>query len=77
MDSCFILFRSWVENSDRTTLLTLGQFLQVLKHMKNQSSVVGMVIKLEAKKFCVRIPAETREFSVCSGVHGVSLLNRQ
>ena len=67
------------ENSDRTTLLTetLGRFLQVLKHMKSQGSVVGMVIKLEATKFCVRVPAEPRDFSVGSAIHQVSLFNRQ
>jgi uncharacterized protein (DUF342 family) len=74
VDSSFIFLRSWVENSGRTTLLTeaLGRFLQVLKHMKSQGSVVGMVIKLEAIKLFVRVPAETRDFSVGSGVHGVS-----
>jgi hypothetical protein len=45
--------------------------------MNGQDSVVGMVIKLEAIKFCVRVPAEKRDFSVDSGVRRVSLFNRQ
>jgi hypothetical protein len=30
--------------------------------MNGQGSEVGMVIKLEAIKFCVRVPAEKRDF---------------
>jgi len=45
--------------------------------MNGQGSAVGMVIKLEAIKFCVRVTAEKRDFSVGSGVRQISLFNLQ